>query len=844
MDIQNIEYMILFKMKRKVKAIRMKRLKRILQSSILFMLLIVSGNLVAQYDDDQEEFEIRITDIVFKPDPYDLSKVIDTITVRFNLYPKGEPEAGERYLGLSDSDLATITVKEFDGKKEGRAHPGFVDGSLRKLRQKASYTTEYSQDLYISLLIDRSGSISQEGLERLKSAIEITSEVMSENSRLYYSLFDEDITKSKRASKFLESQDFEITRKNPLLYNAIFTKLMEFDPSKAIPNESIEKASGYSRNNELKSAKEGRKALIVISNGKNHFEHIDKLNKSSFTTIWEPDLVDAIELYRGNVTIYTMSLGREADDPEFFKMICAASGNPGGCFETVAPDIDSILSIFQKLAKKIYSKEMDYDYELKYKYNNYTTFTGETRALALKIESGGKIFSTVEHHLFSYGTKISPKTTGEKNLVKILLFGLLSGIVVFLLVMIIIQMLIPLIKNRIFIMKHVKKYKPSENIRYKECPYCGDPLNTGEKVVMKCQHIVHHLCWKEFEHMCPEYGQNCNEGKEDFYDISDPFSKKNKIYYLNWVLYGMIGGFITWIFYVLLTRKQGMMHDLSAWLTSLIRPGISSENLAQFTDKIALFLIIGIFMGFFLTIFFSYIEEYRHKNLRIYAKILLRGILGSASGFLAFFIGSFLLVLINRPITWIFDMIPWVFFGTSIGFIMSVKTTITWKHGVIGGLIAGIFCFLMIYALISDLEENAVLIGFMLYGAGLGISIATIKSRSEHFNLKIIAGKKNQDIIPIHKWMSASGGHNEVYLGRSFACEIQMNWEKNNEDIASKHAKMYINSRGLPVIISLIKEKAVNFNDRFDLDVGKEYQLYNGVTFKIGQTVFQYIESD
>jgi hypothetical protein len=221
----------------------------------------------------------------------------------------------------------------------------------------------------------------------------------------------------------------------------------------------------------------------------------------------------------------------------------------------------------------------------------------------------------------------------------------------------------------------------------------------------------------------------------------------------------------------------------------------------------------------------------------------LRGLFGIASGFLAFFIGSIILILINRPNAWILDMIPWIFFGTSIGFIMSIKTTITWKQGVVGGLVSSIF-FLIIYALIKDFEDAAFLIGFMLYGAGLGISIATVKSRSEHFFLKIIAGKKNQDVIPVHKWMSSSGGHNEVYIGRAFACEIQMNWEKNNEDIASKHAKMYINSRGLPVIISLLKDKTVYFNDRFDLDVGKEYQLYNGVNFKIGQTVFQYIESD
>jgi hypothetical protein len=825
-------------MKRKVKVIRIKRPGRMLKTGIFLMLLLATGSLVAQYD-NEEQYEIRITNVVSKSDPVELSRLIDTITIQFNIFPKGKSEPGDRLLNLSDSEIPEVTIKEFEDDKDDRTQPVYTQKSLMKIRQNNSYTPQMPEDLYISMLIDRSGTIPQEALESLKSAIEAI-EKRGTKLNLFYSFFDEDISRSKPAKSNLSGLDFEVTGKGILLYNAIFTKLMEFDSNQFIPNKE---ESGYSSNPELKYAKAGKKALIIVSNGKNQYKDIAKLNRANFMTIWEPKLISAIESYRNDVYVYAMSIGREPDDPEIFKMICTASGNPNGYFENVSPDEDSIKKAFDNLGKKIISQDIGYDYELKFNYKNYTTFTGEERGLTLEVLSGGKKFSTVGQHIFRIGTPISPKTTGEIKIVRILLLGLLTGVIVFLLVMIIIQMLIPLIRNRIFIIKFVKKYKPSENVRYKECPYCGDPINPGEKVVMKCQHIVHHLCWKEFDHMCPEYGQNCNEGKEEFYDISDPFSKKNKIYYLSWVLFGMVGGFITWIFKVLLTSKPGILLNLSSWLTNFIRPSNSLDYIDKLTDKITIFLIIGIFMGFFLTVFFSYIEEYRHKNLRIFIKIFLRSLVGIASGFLAFFIGSIILILINRPNAWILDMIPWIFFGTSIGFIMSIKTTITWKHGVVGGLVSSIF-FLIIYAFIKDLEENAFLIGFMLYGAGLGISIATVKSRSEHFFLKIIAGKKNQDVIPVHKWMSSSGGHNEVYIGRAFACEIQMNWEKNNEDIASKHAKMYINSRGLPVIISLLKDKTVYFNDRFDLEVGKEYQLYNGVTFKIGQTVFQYIESD
>lgn len=824
-------------MKRKLKASRLQRPVRLCRSIILLTGFLITWNLSAQYD-EEGQYEIRIRQVA----PGQSFEKVNEIKVGFDIFYNRDGTE-ERYLELSEP--GDIKIKDFINEKESRGEPVYITGSFKKLRDKSTFETEIPENQYISVLIDRSGAIPESDLINLKSALEKFNEKMPSSSRLYYSMFDEDITESKPVTSLVSSSDFSVTGKKTLLYNAIYTKLLEFDPSSVITNQDIEDASGYRRNRELEKAQDGNKKLIIISNNKDQFDQVSKVTGNrNFTLIWEPMLIQAIELYSGKVDVYAMSIGQEPADSRIFEMICKAGGNPGGYWANVSPDMNSILEVLEKLGTKKSIQDVNYDYEIRYKYKNEMNFQGEKRNLFLELNAQGFKFKTAENFMFKIGEETVQKTTGEKNLGSILLFGLLTGLVVFLLIMIVVQMLIPLIRNRIFIMKYVKKYKPSGNVRYKECPYCGDPLNPGEKVVMKCQHIVHHLCWKDFDHICPEYGQNCNEGKEYFFDISDPFSKKNKIYYLNWVLYGMIGGFITWVFYILLSMTPGFFHSISQWLVHLIRPGISEENLWVFRDKIGIFLIIGLFMGFFMTVLFSYVEEYRHKTWRIYGKILIRGLLGMVAGFVAFFIGSIFLILINRPYLSIFNLIPWTLFGTSIGFIMSLRTTITWKQGVIGGLVSSIFCFLMIFVLARELKSNAILVGFMLYGALLGISIATVKSRSERFFLKIIAGKKNQDVIPVHKWMSSSGGHNEVYIGRAFACEIQMNWEKNNEDIAGKHAKLYINSRGLPVIISLLKDKIVNFNDRFNLDVGKEYQLYNGVKFKIGQTVFQYVESD
>jgi len=125
--------------------------------------------------------------------------------------------------------------------------------------------------------------------------------------------------------------------------------------------------------------------------------------------------------------------------------------------------------------------------------------------------------------------------------------------------------------------------------------------------------------------------------------------------------------------------------------------------------------------------------------------------------------------------------------------------------------------------MVGDINYTALLIAFMLFGGGLGISIATVHSRAEQYYLKVVQGKKNVETIPIHKWMSYQGGHNEVYIGRSFSCEIQMNWESKNPEIAEKHAKLYLNNSNIPVIVSLESSKNTVYNDRFDMNTSKEY---------------------
>ncbi len=785
----------------------------------------------------------------------DGSELNDTMRLKFNLIKYKGTSRETRKVFYRPNDKININTVEYVGLNDRVHSPEYIKGSLKVISKGLSTGEDIPSDITISLLIDRSGSINEEEMDKIKNAVKAFVESVPEGC-LYFSWFHDDISSSIPLSKenFEQEADFSTSDKNTALYNAIYTKLLEFDKDSSLPNPDFEPE--LKKNFEIADRNSVMNYLIVLTDGVNDVENIQKYSDDGFDEVSHPRLRLALNRYKNKVKVYTLGFGKdsEAFDEEELREISRLSGNPNGYF-LAKPD-----SILQ-LLKVTIAGELTPDYELKLLNPKGKTYRGKIRNLRVEIiNEDVQPSRAVGSVPYFKGSATNPVTVGRNPFWGNIMKGLIAGIVFLLVIMIIIQLLIPLLKNKIFNSKYVKKYKPADNEIRKECPYCGDPLNVGEHVVEKCQHIVHKACWADFDYVCPEYGQNCNDGKQNYFDLSDPFSRKNKIYYLNWVFFGLIGGFITWIFYMVL-KDTGIVKGFAENTLFMIKPHIresefielagiqisSANYIESFIDKISSIILIGILMGFFLTSFFAYIEEFRRKSWIVIGRILLRGLVGSLTGFIAFYLGSIALILLNQPQTNIaFDWIPWIIFGSGLGIVLSVKTTIHWKHGLLGGLISIIFSFLVLYFIGPDLGDNAVLtLSFMIYGAGLGFSIATVRTAAEQYFLKIIEGKKHEETIPVHKWMSYQGGHNEVYVGTGLSCEIQMNWEKDNPEIADRHAKMFINtSRNIPVIVSLDKEKLTTYDERLEMEPGKEYDLMSGNTFRIGKTVFQYYEKD
>lgn len=728
--------------------------------------------------------------------------------------------------------------------------PLYVPGSIEYIETGEGIR---SDDITISLVVDRSGSITVAEMRQIRDAVEAFVNELPDGS-VFLSYFHNQISPSYQLTRanFEAMADTLLTR-TPFhtdLYNVTVTKLLEFDSTAVIPNQRLDEQFGYRRSNVLAQRGTRNNYLIVMTDGENdigagsQFPNPKYLQMGQGTIIMsENDVIEKIHEYRERVTVFTIGFGAESANfnPRVLQSMVNASGNPNG-YIYVEPD--SILALFQTELVETLGP----DYRARFYNPPGKIFSGEQRTFRITFLDTEKGIEAPSGFLtYGFGSITNPYIVdGQAEASQTMLWGALAGIIFIFVILVIIQFIVPLINNKVFNAKYVLRYRPVKGEIKKACPYCNDPIFENQPVMAKCKHIVHTQCWVANDYMCPEYGQNCNTGKQFYFDINDPFSRKNKLPYLSWVFFGLVGGFLAWLSFLFI-RDIPFTENLAI---SLVDSLTASDDVMRFNyiQKITPLLAIGFSMGFFLSLFFAYVEEYRRINVLILMQFLLRGITGAFIGLISFLAGGILIVSLGVAYTNIYyDWIPWLIFGAFIGLSLSVKSTIDWIHGLLGGVIAIVFSFIVLYAFsaqLGDLGYLILVISFMLYGAGLGGSIATVRTSAEQYFLRILNGPREGLSIAVHKWMRSGSGVSEVYIGTSGACEINMNWG-NTEEVAEKHAKMYMNrDRKIPVLVSLEKGKSTILNQRVEMNTGKEYELLNGTSFTIGNTVFNYYEAD
>jgi hypothetical protein len=761
--------------------------------------------------------------------------VYDSFKIRFSRYDKNNLLKRKT---LTDLSRISFKAEEYSGQRREKS-PEYLPGSLIHLKDEKG-KPDIPESATFSFLIINSPEIRND-FPQIKQAINSFAKQVPEGS-IFFSVSDNRVSSSRSYSESaIDEIELSESASGMDLFNSILIKLHEFNRFQINENAVLEGCINEPKIAERAEHDTLNNYLIVLTNGINDVGRMPKYKSGTlYNYISSEALFEEIGKNSGKTRLFIIDFNRsiEPENRGFLENICRKNGNPGGYIVKNEP----LQDIFrQNIIDAIISA-----YEIAFKTVSGISLAGDDRRLNIYLLEN-KDTLAVGSVNYREGNPVNPVQSGIREPRGItMLTGILAGIILILFILILIQIIYPLFRNWIFQLKYYKRFKPRPNEKKRLCPVCFDEIMPFDNVVMKCEHIVHKNCWIKGGYMCPEFGQNCNTGKQDYFDLKDPFSTRNKTYYLKWVLFGLIGGLLAWVLYLFL-KDSGLFNGISGkavqWFASSHLEPKEKEDLVK---KIAPSLISGTLLGFLFCIAFAYTEEYRRLSWPVGSLILLRGVAGALIGFLSIYIGSIFAAVFNEPGRnfWI-DSIPWLIFGAAIGYSLSVKTTIHWKHGLIGGLISVIFSFLVWYGMSRELKNVvALVIGYMLYGAGLGFSIATVRSTAEQYFIKILNGAKEGNLIAVHKWMSSQGGLNEVYIGMSNGCEIQMNWEKE-QIVSDKHAKMYINNtRKMPVLVSLRKDYVTLYDERIEMAAGKEYDLINGVTFKIGGTVFQYIEKD
>ena len=663
------------------------------------------------------------------------------------------------------------------------------------------------------------------------------------DSCVYISFYSKHVTSSEMiTSKNYAGFKEKFMQKggNNFFYDALYSKMAEFSTETLELENVASRVEGYQKNPLIaKRASEnnGKNILIVITASGSQLT----MNNITFSDVDQyQQNAKAADLPKVFAFYYTQNGEKDTDVHEVLSAYTEhedlTEDRKGKLLST-----DNFDQIINTLGETI-SKQM-YDYVFTYKAQK-EYYDGETPFLAKwndKVAGEGN---------FSIGSPEkhwpSKRIITVKDILIMSLVALLVTLLTIAFFILIMKALIPWIKSKMFESKYYKKYVPEANVQRRVCHYCKQDLQPGQMIVTKCSHYMHIHCWKINNYKCSEYGQNCNSGIQEHVEWNTLFTK-HTLRDCKQTISGILAGLVSWVVYVISGNGEFLTVLAKPIVGTFYKPqGQMMLNLTNLENKVSAFLAIGLLLGFFLSLVFRYNDEYRKKDWKVLLKIFGLSLLSAFIGMAAFAIGGCILCA-WQPFThatyipWYCSLPAYLLFSICTALSLTIKSSVPLKSALLGGLCSAVIGFIVLY--FGDFVKGwGMLLNFIIYGGGLGASLVTVRALAEKYFLVIQNGVKAGQRIPIHKWMNATGGGNKVTIGMTGDCEIQMNWEKSNK-VAKEHAQLYIDqTRSIPVIKPLAN--GVVYNTRAELPVGRASVLTNGDTFKIGDTIFKYEETD
>ncbi len=751
----------------------------------------------------------------------------DSIKIYFNVTGVN----GKRISNLTPENFNQMAYFYEDGKL-------IENGTISRINSGVRIPKEYT----FSILLDK--SIPTEGKQQILNSIRQFVSI-APDSCVYISFYGDDVSNSVPVSlnNFGEiEQEFMTPSTAKYFYSGVHSKLAEF--SKEMPSFMSDiRASNYQPNGLISSRaalNPNKNYLLVFAEGSQRpdDEMLDFITLTDYQSMNAASLPKVFAFYYtadGEDTMIDVTLHGLAQPKDSTRTVIR---NLVGKVSSSA-NMNDVVTSFQTVIE-----DATYDYELLYSATPDKVYSGNVTYSA----TWGK--SQLGEATFTIGSAERPWPEREQSTTSFileLLVALLVTIITFAIFFFVMKVIVPYIQSLTFRSKYYRKYQPEENVQRRICHYCKQDLRPGQVIVTKCNHWMHKHCWEENGYKCAEFGQNCKTGIQNHVDWRDLF-KFSSIKDCSQTLAGVLAGLVSWVIYE--SCGRGGFTSIAEFIVGLVFKADDPQAslITDCVSRTSSFLMIGLLLGFFISLVFRYKDDVRNKSWKIWLKIFSLSVLTSFIGMLAFAIGADLFCLIiswtdATYIPWYCSLPAYILFSISVSLALTIKSTIPVKSALLGGVVSAVIGFLVLYFTSftsGRYEWLNMLLDFIIYGGGLGASLVTVRMLAERYFLVIQNGVKAGQKIPIHKWMNATGGGNKVSIGMTGECEIQMNWEKSNK-VAKEHAQLFIDhEKNLPVIKPLAT--GVLYNSRAELPINKHAILTNGDTFKIGDTIFKYEE--
>lgn len=669
----------------------------------------------------------------------------------------------ETSLRVRDSDRKGIVNKKelivSERIGSGEEYPLVVD------RYYGSIDGVAGDTFSILILVDVSGSMRRD--DRLINAKEAIRKLIVEDIEkirctcdFYLSTFDNDISPERPINKDNAVDLLKTVRlgNDTDLYRALDEKIAAF------------------------KKKPGKKVLILLSDGKD-----DTKNNPYYRTHERLSAADVFlttrTLKNKDFLIFPIGLGDKADAP-FLRRIVAET--PTGEDRYIpSKNASELADIFFSLIRESIT-----DYRvLIYPHEDHSIYRGESRTVYVTWKPSGK-----QNADYKAGSDQNPVNLDWNKPEKNYFFWLFNFFIGALIVGTLLALLyfgVPRWRQREFRLRFVKRYNAKIGGHQKRDPITTMPFKEGDPVVVKCRTITSLSTWQHIGH-CPNYpncmkfiANPCNGvgapvvGAPN--DKSTFWTQKGIYKPLNWLWFGSLGGLIGWTMFAIV--QIFFTESLVAWtyetftgggLHNFIMGLEDGDHVWKNVETLIEDILVGIFVGTSLTLTLSIVEERGNGAGISWPRIILRSLMGSIICAFVFFIGFvFLYQFLGIP--YLSGILIWLFFGIAIGMILSFKTTIEIKRGIIAGIIASVIAYqvyFLIGYLISNYNELARVIGLIFFGAILGYILAQVLIALEDFRLRQLKPHSGID-YPISKPLK----HNkEVVIGTG-EVDIRVKWD-------------------------------------------------------------------